>query len=209
MTSPRTLKTTSLTRIYSNCLLDPGVVLQFQVSQSTGQDLVAFQVHPADLPRRFQQSFKFDRPSSLTQQQKLPGHKFTLGTGSSFLLFLRAAPAVRKEWNPFKVRCQDLANRKQDKSHFYFNLAERAAPHNVQSLAKRKVKVQNTEFLRQRFCGENSYVLLISLHSSRPNCKMWHRQSTTEILKRKENFKRSDIKNKIYKKKKTASASQL
>ena len=37
--------------------------------------------------------------------------------------------------------------------------------------------------------------------------KMWRRQSTTEILKRKENFKRSDIKNKIYKK--PVSASQL
>ena len=46
-------------------VLDPGVVLQFQVFQSTCQDLVAFQVHPADLPRRFQQSFKLDRPSSL------------------------------------------------------------------------------------------------------------------------------------------------
>ena len=37
--------------------------------------------------------------------------------------------------------------------------------------------------------------------------KMWRRQSTTEILERKENFKRSDIKNKIYKK--PVSASQL
>ena len=36
---------------------------------------------------------------------------------------------------------------------------------------------------------------------------MWRRQSTTEILERKENFKRSDIKNKIYKK--SVSASQL
>ena len=38
----------------------PEVVLQLQVSQSTDQDLVAFQVHPADLPRRFQQSLKLD-----------------------------------------------------------------------------------------------------------------------------------------------------
>ena len=37
--------------------------------------------------------------------------------------------------------------------------------------------------------------------------KMWRRQSTTEILERKENFKRSDIKNKSYKK--PVSASQL
>ena len=36
---------------------------------------------------------------------------------------------------------------------------------------------------------------------------MWRRQSTTEILERKEKFKRSDIKNKIYKK--PVSASQL
>ena len=38
----------------------PGVVLQLQVSQSTDQDLVTFEVHPADLPRRFQQSLKVD-----------------------------------------------------------------------------------------------------------------------------------------------------
>ena len=37
--------------------------------------------------------------------------------------------------------------------------------------------------------------------------KMGRRQSTTEILKQKENFKRSDIKNKIDKK--LVSASQL
>ena len=38
----------------------PGVVIQFQVNQSADQDQVAFQVHPAHLPRRFQQSLKFD-----------------------------------------------------------------------------------------------------------------------------------------------------
>ena len=58
-----------------------GSFFAFQI-QSTGQELLAFQVHPADLPRRCQQSLKFDRPSSLTQQQKPPGHKFTLSTGS-------------------------------------------------------------------------------------------------------------------------------
>ena len=44
MASPGTRKTTSLTRIYSNCfaVLVPGVVLQLQLSQSTDQDLVAF-----------------------------------------------------------------------------------------------------------------------------------------------------------------------
>ena len=49
------MKTTSLTRIYSKlfAVLYPGAVLQLQVSQSTGQDLVAFQVHPADLPGKF------------------------------------------------------------------------------------------------------------------------------------------------------------
>jgi len=41
-------------------VLVPGVVLQLQVSQSTDQDLVAFQMHPADLTRRFQQSLQFD-----------------------------------------------------------------------------------------------------------------------------------------------------
>ena len=61
--SPRTMKTTSLTMIYSNCLLSGAccyIVLQLEVSQSNEQDLVAFQVHPADLPRRFQQSLKLD-----------------------------------------------------------------------------------------------------------------------------------------------------
>ena len=38
----------------------PGVVLQLQVSQSTDQDVVVFQEHPADLPRGFQQSLKVD-----------------------------------------------------------------------------------------------------------------------------------------------------
>ena len=38
-------------------------------------------VHPAYLPNKFQQYFKFDRPSSLIQQQKPPGHKFTLAQG--------------------------------------------------------------------------------------------------------------------------------
>ena len=42
------------------CPLVPGVVLQLKVSQSTGQDLVAFQVHPTDLPRTFQRSLKLD-----------------------------------------------------------------------------------------------------------------------------------------------------
>ena len=38
----------------------PGVVLLLEVSQSTDQDLVVFQEHPADLPRGFQQSLKVD-----------------------------------------------------------------------------------------------------------------------------------------------------
>ena len=52
--------------IYSNCLLSwlrvagVVVVLQLQASQSTDQDLFAFQVHPADLTRRFQQSLQLD-----------------------------------------------------------------------------------------------------------------------------------------------------
>ena len=33
------------------------------MSQSTGQDLVAFQVHPADLPKKFQQQIGFGHPS--------------------------------------------------------------------------------------------------------------------------------------------------
>ena len=34
-------------------ILVPGIVLLFLVSQFTNQDLVAFQLHPPDLPRRF------------------------------------------------------------------------------------------------------------------------------------------------------------
>ena len=68
-------------------VLYPGVVLQLQVSQSTGQDLVAFRVHPADLPRKFWQYFKFDRPSSLIQQEKPPGRKSTLAQGLVFFFF--------------------------------------------------------------------------------------------------------------------------
>ena len=86
VTSPRTMKTTSLT---SNCLQS---FIPKQVSQSTGQDLVAFQVHPAASPRKFQQYFKFDRPSSLIQQEKPPGHKFTLAQGLvSFLYYVSSA----------------------------------------------------------------------------------------------------------------------
>ena len=85
VTSPRTMKTTSLT---SNCLQS---FIPKQISQSTGQDLVAFQVHPADLPRKVQQYFKFDRPLSLIQQKKPPGHKFTLAQG---LVFFTCAQAI-------------------------------------------------------------------------------------------------------------------
>ena len=66
-------------------------------------------MHPADLLRRFQQSFKLDRPSSLTQQQKPPGHKFTLGTGSSFdeksigSLFVSSAEVRKRKLNNFEV----------------------------------------------------------------------------------------------------------
>ena len=56
-------------------VLAPGVVLQVQVSRPAGQDLGAFQGHPADLPRRFQKSFELDRLSSLAQQQVHPGHR--------------------------------------------------------------------------------------------------------------------------------------
>ena len=66
-------------------VLYPGVVLQLQVSQSTGQDLVAFRVHPADLPRKFKQYFKFDRRSSLIQQEKPPGRKSTLAQGLVYI----------------------------------------------------------------------------------------------------------------------------
>ena len=58
-------------------VLVPGVVVQLQVSLSTDQDLVAFQVHPADLPRRFQQSLKLDNYYQAQHSSKSP-----LGTSS-------------------------------------------------------------------------------------------------------------------------------
>jgi len=94
VTSPRTMKTTSLTGIYSNCLLS--LFLEFQVSQSTYQDLVAFQVHPADLPRRF--LWNLMTTIKITQQPKPLGHLFTLGTGSSLI----CSQFCKSIWEPFK-----------------------------------------------------------------------------------------------------------
>ena len=48
---------------------------------SQGNSHYVFFIYPADLPRKFQQYFKFDRPSSLIQQLKPPGDKFTLAQG--------------------------------------------------------------------------------------------------------------------------------
>ena len=93
---------------------------------------------------------------------------------------------------PFQVSCQDLANRKQDtfrmKTTFISSSWRelRLILYNLQP--KKKLKVPNTEFSRQRFCRENSYILLISLPTTKQLRKMRHRQSTTEILKRKESF---------------------
>ena len=146
---------------------------------------------------------------------------------------------------------------------------EKAALHTLQCSAKKRLKVQNTEFLKQRFHGKkfsfDKYLCLLpdNLAKCGVDCKqhkcsserkissvmlleqdlqktgmgftvfktylpeflsklveklasfmlyrccgeICRRQSTTEILRRKENFKRSDIKNKIYKK--PVSASQL
>ena len=43
----------------------------------------------------------------------------------------------------------------KSENHFYFNLVEKAAPHTLQSSAKKRLKVQNTEFLKKRFHGKN------------------------------------------------------
>ena len=55
----------------------PGVVLQLQVSQSTDQDVVVFQEHPANLQRGFQQSLKVDNYYQAYHSSKSP-----LGTSS-------------------------------------------------------------------------------------------------------------------------------
>ena len=78
VTFPRTMKTATLTSIlYMFPVLVPGVVPQLKVSQSTGQDLVGFQVHPSDLPRQFQQSLKLDNYYQAYHSSKSP-----LGTSS-------------------------------------------------------------------------------------------------------------------------------
>ena len=76
------------------------------------------------------------------------------------------------------------------------------------------VKLQNKQQKKAKSSNRKIYLLefLTKLVQKPASCvryrgKMWRRQSTTEILERKENFKRSDIKNKIYRK--PASASQL
>ena len=109
-----------------------------------------------------------------------------------------------------KARCQDPASSKQDtfgiKLLLFQPRGESCASY-VTSFCQKEIKVQNTEFLRQRFCGNFFLILLISLPTTKQLGKMWRPQSTNEILKRRENFKRSDIKSKIYKK--PVSASQL
>ena len=111
VTSPRTMKTTSLT---SNCLQS---FIPKQVSQSIGQDLVAFEVHPADLTRKFQQYFKFDRPSSLIQQEKSPGHKFTLAQGLVLYYFSSARKWTNCAIVPMRPMQPSRLNEDLNRSH--------------------------------------------------------------------------------------------
>ena len=74
--------------------------------------------------------------------------------------------------------------------------------HILQSSAKKKMKVQHTESLKKKIWEKNSFIQLLNTlsyyHTTSQNVR-W--QWTIEILKRKENFKRSHMKkNKIYKK---------
>ena len=86
--------------------------------------------------------------------------------------------------NPFKVSCQDQA-KKTCKKEMGFMVFKIYLP---EFLSKLVAKLAS--FVRYQCCGE-----------------MCRRQSTTEILRRNENFKLSDIKNKIFRK--PVSASQL
>ena len=67
-------------------------------------------------------------------------------------------------------------------------------PHILQSSAK-KLKVQNTELFKTD-CIEKFFhsMNILDLPAAIQLGKMWRRQSTTEMLKRKENFRRSGIK---------------
>ena len=71
------------------------------------------------------------------------------GRNQTFCIFARHQCA--NSGNPFKVRCQDLVNRKQDifglKTTFIFKLVEKAVPHILQSPAK-TLKVQNVELFK-------------------------------------------------------------
>ena len=71
------------------------------------------------------------------------------GRNQTFCIFARHQ--CGNSGNPFKVRCQDLANRKPDifgmKTTFIFKLVEKAVPHILQSSAK-TLKVQNVELFK-------------------------------------------------------------
>ena len=81
-------------------VLVPEVVLQLQVSQSTDQDLVAFQVKKLE---DFSNLCNLITAMKLNQQQKPPGHEFTLGTKHAFQYGIK---------KPFRSGCDGLCGAK-------------------------------------------------------------------------------------------------
>ena len=93
---------------------------------------------------------------------------------------------ISTSWRKRRVKFYNLQPKAKNRHGLYKTIVfNRYRPDCLSKLLEKLVS-----FVRYRYCG-----------------KMWRRQSTTEILKRRENFKRSDIRNKIYKK--PVSASQL
>ena len=74
-------------------------------------------------------------------------------------------------------------------------------PHTLQSSAK-KLKVKNTELFKTKDFMEEFFhsMNILDFPATIQLGNMWRRQSTTEMLKRNGNFKRSRCENKIYKK---------
>lgn len=78
---------------------------------------------------------------------------------------------------------------------------EKAVPHILQSSAK-KLKVQNTELFKTKDFMEKFFhsMNILDFPATIQLGNMWRRQSTTEMLKRKGNFKRSGVKTRSTKK---------
>jgi len=78
---------------------------------------------------------------------------------------------------------------------------EKAVPHILQSSAE-KLKVKNTELFKTKDFMEKFFhsMNILDFPATIQLGNMWRQQSTTEMLKRKGNFKRSGVKTRSTKK---------